>query len=74
VLGRRDGMVMRQEALDHAPAIAAATDLPVSAHLEKGFDDAPEDAAETIRLAAGVGLAAARSKTSAAIRKSRCSI
>ena len=33
-----------------------ATDLPVSADLEKGFGDAPEVAAETIRLAAGSGL------------------
>ena len=56
VLGRRDGMVTRQEALDQACAIVAATDLPVSADLEKGFDDTPEGAAETIRLAAGVGL------------------
>jgi 2-methylisocitrate lyase-like PEP mutase family enzyme len=56
MLGRRDGMVTRQEALDHAQAIVAATDLPVSADLEKGFDDAPEGAAETIRLAAAVGL------------------
>jgi len=56
VLGRRDGMVTRQEALDHSQAIVAATDVPVSADLERGFDDAPEGAAETIRLAAGVGL------------------
>jgi 2-methylisocitrate lyase-like PEP mutase family enzyme len=56
VLGRRDGKVAREEALAHARAIAAATDLPVSADLEKGFGDAPEAAAETIRLAAGVGL------------------
>jgi 2-methylisocitrate lyase-like PEP mutase family enzyme len=56
VLGRRDGMVTREEALAHARAIVAATDLPVSADLEKGFGDAPEAAAETIRLAAGVGL------------------
>jgi 2-methylisocitrate lyase-like PEP mutase family enzyme len=56
VLGRRDGKVTRDEALAHARAIAAATDLPVSADLEKGFGDAPEAAAETIRLAAGVGL------------------
>jgi 2-methylisocitrate lyase-like PEP mutase family enzyme len=56
VLGRRDGMVTRQEALDHACVIVAATDLPVSADLEKGFDDAPEGVAETIRLAATVGL------------------
>jgi 2-methylisocitrate lyase-like PEP mutase family enzyme len=56
VLGRRDGRVKRDEALTHARAIAAATDLPVSADLEKGFGDAPADAAETIRLAAGTGL------------------
>ncbi|HEX9819939.1 MAG TPA: isocitrate lyase/phosphoenolpyruvate mutase family protein [Methylomirabilota bacterium] len=55
-LGRRDGGVTRQEALAHARAIVEATDLPVSADLEKGFGDAPEAAAETIRLAAGVGL------------------
>lgn len=56
VLGRRDGRVARDEALAHARAIVAATDLPVSADLEKGFGDAPEAAAETIRLAAAVGL------------------
>jgi len=56
VLGRRDGMVTRQEALDHAGAIVAATDLPVSADLEKGFDDTPEGVAETIHLAATVSL------------------
>jgi 2-methylisocitrate lyase-like PEP mutase family enzyme len=55
-LGRRDGKVTRDEALAHARTIVAATDLPVSADLEKGFGDAPEAAAETIRLAAGVGL------------------
>lgn len=56
VLGRRDGMVTRQEALAHSRAIVGATDLPVSADLEKGFDDAPEGVAETIRLAAAAGL------------------
>jgi 2-methylisocitrate lyase-like PEP mutase family enzyme len=55
-LGRRDGKVTRDEALAHARAIVAATDLPVSADLEKGFGDAPAVAAETIRLAAEVGL------------------
>lgn len=55
-LGRRDGMVTRDEALAHCRAIAEATDLPVSADLEKGFGDTPEVAAETIHLAAGVGL------------------
>jgi len=56
VLGRRDGAVTRDEALAHARAIVEATDLPVSADLEKGFGDAPAVAAETIRLAAAVGL------------------
>jgi 2-methylisocitrate lyase-like PEP mutase family enzyme len=54
-LGRRDGTVTRAEALAHARAIVAATDLPVSADLEKGFGDAPAAAAETIRLAAEAG-------------------
>ena len=55
-LGRRDGEVTRDEALAHARAIVEATDLPVSADLEKCFGDAPDVAAQTIRLAASVGL------------------
>ena len=55
-LGRRDGAVTREEALAHARVIVEATDLPVSADLEKCFADEPAAAAETIRLAAGVGL------------------
>src|ERR1700759_3983427 len=42
VLGRRDGMVTREEALAHCRAIVDATDLPVSADLEKGFGDTPQ--------------------------------
>src|SRR6202034_2743099 len=56
VLGRRDGMVTRDEALAHCRAIVEATDLPISADLEKGFGDTPQAAAETIRLAGGIGL------------------
>jgi len=56
VLGRHDGQVTREEALAQARAIVTATDLPVSADLEKGFGDAPDTVAETIRLAAAVGL------------------
>jgi 2-methylisocitrate lyase-like PEP mutase family enzyme len=55
-LGRRDGRLTREEALAHARLIVDATDLPVSADLEKGFGDLPEVVAETIRLAAEVGL------------------
>jgi 2-methylisocitrate lyase-like PEP mutase family enzyme len=55
-LGRRDGDLTREEALAHARLIVNATDLPVSADLEKGFGDEPEVVAETIRLAAEAGL------------------
>jgi 2-methylisocitrate lyase-like PEP mutase family enzyme len=57
VLGKLDGHVTREEALAHALALVEAVDVPVSADLEKGFGDAPEDAAETIRRAAAIGLA-----------------
>jgi 2-methylisocitrate lyase-like PEP mutase family enzyme len=56
-LGRHDGRISRDESLAHAKAVAEASDVPVSADLEKCFADDPEAAAETIRLAAGVGLA-----------------
>jgi 2-methylisocitrate lyase-like PEP mutase family enzyme len=57
-LGRRDGTasVSRTEALANAKSIVEATNLPVAADLENGYGDAPEDAAETIRLAAEAGL------------------
>jgi 2-methylisocitrate lyase-like PEP mutase family enzyme len=56
VLGRRDGMVSRAEMLTHCKAIVEATELPVSADMEKGFGDAPDAVAETIRFAAEIGL------------------
>jgi len=55
-LGRRDGKVTREECFAQARLICAATDLPVSADLEKCFADSPQGAAETIRLAAATGL------------------
>ncbi|MGE5615858.1 MAG: isocitrate lyase/PEP mutase family protein [Bacillota bacterium] len=57
VLGTRDGRITREQCLAHARAVVEATDLPVSADLEKCFADAPDEAAETIRLAAQIGLA-----------------
>lgn len=56
VVGRKDGGLSRDEALAHARMIVNATDLPVSADLERGFGDAPETVAETIRFAADAGL------------------
>ena len=58
-MGRRDGHISRLDALQMAAAIAAATDLPVSADLENGFGDEPSVVAETIRLAGEAGLAGA---------------
>lgn len=55
-LGRTDGSLGREETLKGAAEIVGATDLPVSADLENGFGEAPEAAAETIRLAAAEGL------------------
>jgi len=55
-LGRRDHALTRDETLAHARVIVDATDLPVSADLGKGFGDAPEVVAETVRLAASIGL------------------
>jgi 2-methylisocitrate lyase-like PEP mutase family enzyme len=57
-LGKSDGgTVTRDEALSHAADIVAATSLPVSGDFENGFGDAPEVCAETVKLAAEVGLA-----------------
>jgi len=56
-LGRLDGAVTREEAIDHAAAVAAGVDLPVSADLENGFAHRPEGVAETLRMAIGAGLA-----------------
>ncbi len=57
-LGRKDGTaaVSRAEALANAKSIVEATNLPVAADLENGYGRAPEAAAETIRMAAEVGL------------------
>jgi len=57
--GLADGEVGRERMLEHVADLVAATDLPVSADLENGFGDAPEEVAETIRLGAEVGLAGA---------------
>lgn len=56
VLGRRDGRMTREESLANARIIVEATDLPVAADLEHGFGDSPDAAAETVLLAAGIGL------------------
>jgi 2-methylisocitrate lyase-like PEP mutase family enzyme len=54
-MGQRDYSVGRDAVIAHISALAPATDLPLSVDLENGFGDAPDMAAETIRLAAAAG-------------------
>lgn len=54
-VGQLDNTIDRERMMEHLEGIVAATELPVSADLENGFGDAPEDAAETIRRAAAAG-------------------
>jgi 2-methylisocitrate lyase-like PEP mutase family enzyme len=56
-LGRLDGSVSREEALAHAAAIVAATELPVSADLENCYADDAAGVARTVALAVDAGLA-----------------
>jgi 2-methylisocitrate lyase-like PEP mutase family enzyme len=58
-IGRADvaADLTREAVLANAKEIVEATDLPVSADMQDGFGRAPEACAETVRLAAGVGLA-----------------
>lgn len=57
-LGRPDmGRVTRQEALEHAEDLCSAVDVPVNGDFENGFGRDPATVAETVRLAASVGLA-----------------
>ena len=57
-MGRKDAEngISRDEMLSWAGAIAAATHLPVTADLENGFGDSPEDCARTMREASAAGL------------------
>ena len=58
-LGRNDGIagtLSRDLILSNAKQIVEATHLPVNADLERGFGDAPEICAETIRMASDIGL------------------
>ena len=58
-IGRLDGMVTRAPMIAHCRALCAATDLPVSADLENCFADDPNEAANTILLAAEAGVVGA---------------
>ena len=55
-LGKVDGTLTREEALNHAEQLVRVVNVPVSADLENGYSNTPEGVAETVRLAAEVGL------------------
>jgi 2-methylisocitrate lyase-like PEP mutase family enzyme len=55
-IGQLDGQPGRDPVLAHAAALVSATHLPVSADLENGFGDSPDEVAKTIRGAAAAGL------------------
>ena len=55
--GLPDGGVSFEAMIHHCREVTAATDLPVSADLERGKGDSPEQAAETIFAAEAAGLA-----------------
>src|SRR5262245_40375063 len=55
--GLPDGGVGFETMIHHCREVASATDLPVSADLEKGKGDSPESAGETIFAASAAGLA-----------------
>ncbi|MBT9599006.1 MAG: isocitrate lyase/phosphoenolpyruvate mutase family protein [Vitreoscilla sp.] len=54
--GEPDRSASREPMLSHLADMASATDLPVSADLERGFGASPEEVAETTRLAAAAGV------------------
>jgi 2-methylisocitrate lyase-like PEP mutase family enzyme len=56
-LGRHDGRVSRDEAVEHGADLVRAVDVPVSADLENGYADSPDGVMVTVRLAVEAGLA-----------------
>jgi len=57
-LGKKDGLgVTRKEALQHCEDVVSATSLPVSADLENGYGDSPNEVSGLILEAAKTGIA-----------------
>jgi len=54
-LGRLDGSATLDEVCSHVAEVDRLTELPVSADLENGYGQRPEDAAQAIRRAAEAG-------------------
>src|SRR5437899_508991 len=67
-IGKRDNSVGRERMMEHVGEIAAAVDLPVSADLENGYGDRPEEVARAFAEAAARGAVAASVEDSTGLR------
>jgi len=56
-VGRPDGGISRDQALEHLQEVVAATNLPVNADFERGFAADTAGVAENVRLAVQTGVA-----------------
>ncbi len=56
-LGKDDGALSLNEALEHLRMLCAATELPVNADFESGFGDTPEQVGASLQLAVETGVA-----------------
>jgi 2-methylisocitrate lyase-like PEP mutase family enzyme len=56
-LGRLDGAVTRDEAIEHAAELSSAVDIPLNADFENGFADDPVDVAVNVARVAAAGAA-----------------
>ena len=56
-MGRADGDVSLEQALQHFAQLAGATALPVNADFENAFGDSPGEVAKNVALAADTGIA-----------------
>lgn len=55
-IGKIDGQVCLEEKLDHCRALAAVTNIPISADFEDGFAESPEEAAANLVKLAATGV------------------
>jgi len=56
-LGKADGQITLEEALDHLRLLCGGVDLPVNADFEAGFADDPDGVARNVTLAVETGVA-----------------
>lgn len=69
--GLSDNAVSREAMMVHIAELSAATYLPITADLENGYGDAPDEVATSIRMAAEAGAVGASIEDSCASRVER---